>query len=79
MIGQKDLLSLNKELVFHLRDHMAKDQVVKDHMVKDNGTKKHAPEKRRKESKLKLLIHRKSAQLHASCEYDLMIVSLKLW
>ena len=79
MIGQKDLLAINKELLLHLRDHMAKDQVVKNHMDKDNGSKKHAPEKRRKESKLKQLIHRKSSQLHASCEYDLMNVLSKLW
>ena len=65
MISQKDILSINKELLLHLRDHVAKDQVVRDHCTKKLGS----PEKRRKESKLKLGILRKVSQLNSSSGY----------
>ena len=63
LVGRKDSAVLvNKEMVLHLKEHLAKELVIKD-----QNTKKHGPEKRRKESKLRHGIHRKSSLLNSPC------------
>ena len=82
IVGQRDTVLVNKELIFHLKNHLAKDLVIKDHIPK-----KHGPEKRRKESKLKHDLLRKSSVLNAACMFHnkvsrschLKSLLLRLW